>query len=461
MKRIDIPRLLITGLHSGVGKTTITLALLYELRRRGVQVAAALTAPNLQVATVYERITGRAVMCLDPALLTRQQLMEGLDRAATGAEILVVDGSRGLLDTDDGRAGASDSDFATLTHTPILFVVDVRQHGSTLAAAVRGVQQAGRGIDWAGAAMNRLEPSFYGRAELMAAFEHFKATPPLVCLPNLDPAPPMIPNLAGQIHNATLLDRNFLTSAADALVMSSDLEQLIARASSAPALECEIEDPVVHDRVRIAVAKDLCFGLMFHDNLEILRRHGADIIEFSPLTDANFPDDMHGIYFPGGYVAEYGVQLALNESLRTQIATFLARGGGLYAEGAALAYLANRYSGVAMEGEFPGVGVFPSVCSSDRSCGEAVRAEGALLESGAIGESGDLMKGIYLSDWRFERDPAVPRLLRVVPGQGKALLEGYAPATNVFGTFGFWHFGSCPNLAPTLIHTFGLSAAKM
>lgn len=460
MKRIDIPRLLVTGLHSGVGKTTVTTALLYELRRRGVQVAAALTAPNLEVASVYERITGRSVMCLDPLMLTRQQLLEGLERSATGSELLIVDGSKGLLDTNENSSCAPDAEFASLTHTPILFVVDVRQHGVTLAAAVRGVQQAARGIEWAGIAMNRLGAGHDGRAALVAGFEHYRAASALVGLPNLDPAPPIIPNLVGQIRNSTLLDRTLIASAADALLSNSDLEQLIARASSAPALECEIPDPDVQSRMRVAVARDSCFGLMFHDNIEILRRHGAEIVEFSPLTDAYFPKDVNGVYFPGGYIAEYGAQLALNESLRTQIATFLARGGGLYAEGASLAYLANRYRGVEMEGEFPGIGVFPALCVSNRAAGAPLRAEGVLLEAGATGESGDLIKGLYPGDWSFDVGPAVPRLLRIVPGQSNAVLEGYAPANNVFGTFGFWHFGSCPNLAPTLIHTFALSSGS-
>jgi cobyrinic acid a,c-diamide synthase len=461
MKRIDVPRLLISGLSAGVGKTTLMLAVLYELRRRGVQVAAAVTAPNLQVCTVFERLTGRPVGCLDPALLTRQQLMEGLDRISTGAELVLIDGSRGILDTDDGKAGASDAELAILTHTPVLLVTDVRNQGSTLAAAVRGVQLVARGIEWAGVALNRLETSFEGRSELIAAFGRFNAVPPLVALPNLDPVPPVLSNGVQQIRNATLLDRSFLTAAADSLTRGSDLEQLIARASAAPALECELPEITPGARVRVAVARDSCFCLLFQDNIEILRRHGAEMVEFSPLTDAGFPRDIDGVYLPGGYLGEYGVELAFNESLRAQFAAFLAAGGGLYAEGSSVAYLGTRYRSTTLDGEFPGVGVLNAVAAPRSESTRACRAEGALIESGAVGEAGDLVKGLYPFDWGFDRDPAASRILRVEPSNNKPLLEGFTHGANSFMSFGFWHFGSAPAMAATLLHSFSLNSSAL
>jgi len=459
MKRIDVPRLLVTGLHSGVGKSSITLALLHELRRRGVQVTAAITAPNLNVAALYERVTGRAVMCLDPALLTRQQILEGLDRAATGSEMIVIDGGQGLLDSESNSSACSDAEVAALTHTPILFVVDVRGYGPTLAAAVRGVQQSQRALEWAGVALNRLPSNFDGRANLLAAFDQYKAPLPLVSLPSLELVPPVFPQLVSQLSNTTLLDRQFLSAAADALVAGSDIEQLMARAAMAPALEFESSDSAAdyiatEHRVRLAVARDSCFTLLFQDNLEILRRAGAELCEFSPLTDSGLPRDVQGIYFPGGYVAEYAAELALNEGLRTNIAAFLARGGVLYAEGSSLAYLGERYRAPRYARELPGVGIFPGVGVPQLELefpNQAQRAEGALLEYGLLGEAGDLMKGVYSQEWRFERDPAVARILRVVPANSNALLEGFAPSANIFGTYGFWHFGSAPSLATNLI----------
>ena len=458
MARIDVPRIILTGLHRGVGKTTIALALMFELKRRGVQVRAAVTRPDLNIAALYERITGFPTPCLDPQLLTQQQVLEGLDRAATGAEFLVIDGAGGLLDTEESAFGC-DADLARFTHTPILFVADVAQYGTTLGAVIRGVAQAARDIEWAGIALNNFTPSFSGRAELVSALQQNQVAPPLVSLPRLDPLPPVIPNGVRQGRNDTLLDRSFLVHAADALLGGSDIEQLVARASVAPMLECEIPAPPSFQGIELAVARDNCFCLFFQDNLEMLRRAGVRLLEFSPLTDGAVPDGVQGLYLPGGFLGEYGAELAGNEPFRDSVRALAQRGGVVVAEGASVALLANKFYPPMSDGALVGLGVFGSEARwvGDSASAEAgarvAHADGALLEYGILGESGEILRGVYPLDWKFERPPTGQRVLRVVPGAARAVLEGYCPSPNVFGSFGLWHWGSNAMVIPSLAST--------
>ena len=62
--------------------------------------------------------------------------------------------------------------------------------------------------------------------------------------------------------------------------------------------------------VRLAVALDEAFCFYYEDNLEMLRRFGAEIIPFSPLRDACLPEHIHGIYIGGGYPEIYAERLS-------------------------------------------------------------------------------------------------------------------------------------------------------
>ena len=70
----------------------------------------------------------------------------------------------------------------------------------------------------------------------------------------------------------------------------ADGRQASAAADAAPALA----------PVRIAVAQDAAFCFYYHDNLELLRQAGSELVPFSPLADP-LPADIAGVYLGGGY----------------------------------------------------------------------------------------------------------------------------------------------------------------
>ena len=58
--------------------------------------------------------------------------------------------------------------------------------------------------------------------------------------------------------------------------------------------------PVCTPAVRIGVARDLAFQFYYEENLALLRAAGAELVFWSPETDAEIPD-VDGLYFGGGY----------------------------------------------------------------------------------------------------------------------------------------------------------------
>ena len=92
-------------------------------------------------------------------------------------------------------------------------------------------------------------------------------------------------------------------------------------------------------RVRLGIARDEAFHFYYPDNLESLRRGGAELAAFSPLADAALPEDLDGLYFGGGYPEVHAARLAANAPMLDAVRRFAASGRPVYAECGGLMYL--------------------------------------------------------------------------------------------------------------------------
>src|ERR1700721_1784511 len=94
--------LLIGGTASGVGKTTVALAIIARLRQRGYVVQPYKGGPDFLDTTHHSRIAGRKSRNLDTWMLSPESNHEVLSRAVVGADAVVVEGMMGLFDGKDG-----------------------------------------------------------------------------------------------------------------------------------------------------------------------------------------------------------------------------------------------------------------------------------------------------------------------------------------------------------------------
>lgn len=82
------------------------------------------------------------------------------------------------------------------------------------------------------------------------------------------------------------------------------------------------------EKVRIGIARDEAFCFYYHENLELLKEQGAELVCFSPIHDRNLPKGLDGLILGGGYPENYAEKLSSNEEMLQSI-----RGGlaGRYA----------------------------------------------------------------------------------------------------------------------------------
>ena len=105
-----------------------------------------------------------------------------------------------------------------------------------------------------------------------------------------------------------------------------------------------LSDPL-QKGIRIAVAHDEAFCFIYPDNLEILKKLGAEIVTFSPIHDRSLPENIQGIVLYGGYPELYAKELSENDSMRESICHAVTLGVPCIAECGGFMYLQERMEG--------------------------------------------------------------------------------------------------------------------
>ena len=134
-----------------------------------------------------------------------------------------------------------------------------------------------------------------------------------------------------------------------------DLDGLLRLADQAAPLAFTSPPPLPHrESVRIAVARDTAFCFYYEDSLDVLRDMGAELVDFSPLSDHSLPENIQGLYLGGGYPELRARELSENTAMRQSIRAAL--GGGLpcIAECGGFMYLTEHIAGFPMVGFLPG-----------------------------------------------------------------------------------------------------------
>ncbi|HZR81111.1 MAG TPA: cobyrinate a,c-diamide synthase [Candidatus Binatia bacterium] len=369
-------RVVVAGAASGVGKTTVIVALARALRARGLRVALFKCGPDYLDPTYHARAAAGPSYNLDGWLMGRDAVRATFADAARGHDVALVEGMMGLF---DGASPASDegstAEVAKWLDAPVLLVADASGMARSIAALAAGYAAFDPALRVAGVIANRIG----GRGHL-DLLRRALARPPIVGgLPG-DPALAFPERHLGLVRaDERSVPEELLAAWGERASEWIDLDVVLRIARSAPALAVGSGTRTgasgapasgraagaPRPRARIAVASDEALHFYYPDNLRRLEAAGAELVPFSPLRDRALPDT-DGVLLGGGYPEAHAEALAANERLRRAIAEHAAAGGPIYAECGGLMLLARRLR--TLDGrEHEMVGVLPcDVAMRDR-----------------------------------------------------------------------------------------------
>ncbi len=353
LEEVGIPRLVVGGLGSGSGKTSISLGLTAALRARGRTVQTFKVGADFIDTAYLAHASRRPCRNLDSWLLGGDGVRRSLAHGSLGADRVIVEGAMGLLDghgmPSDVASGTpefpgSTLEVARLIAAPVVLVIDAWAMGETSAAAVLGIKQLDRSGSVVGVILNNV-PNDNRRRVIEDSIWSLARMPVLGALPHIQSVriPELRSGLLPLLQNPNVDEA--IAELGDAVARDCDLdliERLMGRArmvtppASALRANLRSEEPV-----RIGVAFDDAFCFYYPENLELLEDAGAEIVTFSPLEDHALPRDLGLIYIGGGISEAFVPKLAANQPFLESLRRARMHGIPVYAEGCGLQYSAR------------------------------------------------------------------------------------------------------------------------
>ena len=360
---MKLPRIMLAGVKSGSGKTTITTGLLALLKNRGMNVQAFKCGPDYIDPMFHSNVIGVPSVNLDTFFLEPDGVRAMFSRHAAGSDISVIEGVMGYYDGLGGyTTRASSYELAAVTDTPVILIVDGRGMSTSAAAMIKGFVDFRPDNHIEGVIFNRISPMLYPRLKMLTEQELrircLGYVPENECMRFESRhlgliIPEEIKDLRGRISRiAESLSETLdvegipeIAEGAETVEISDHLQQgkeCSKISSGSPDTLQEFGEK----KIRIALAKDEAFCFIYEDNVNLLRNMGAEIVTFSPVHDMVLPDHVQGLLLYGGYPELYAEQLSANKSMRDSIREALNEGLPCMAECGGFMYLHE-----CMEGE--------------------------------------------------------------------------------------------------------------
>ena len=347
---------LLAAPRSGSGKTTMTCALLMALKRRGCAPCAFKSGPDYIDPMFHRAVLGVESRNLDLFFSEPETVRTLYAKGAAGHGAAVCEGAMGFY---DGLGGVSDRasawHLADTLGLPVLLVAEPKGQSLTLAAELNGLVNFRTPSHIAGILLNNCTARMH--ALLAPMLEEETGLPVLGFLPKFPEA--VIGSRHLGLYTAAEVEnlQQKLALLADAAEEHIDWPRLLALCEKEPpALPVQPETPPA--RVRIAVAQDEAFCFTYAETLEAFRDAGAEVVFFSPLRDTALPENIGGLYLPGGYPELHARELSGNTSLLREIKRKIESGLPTAAECGGFLYLGQSLTDA--EGQsWPMVGVLP------------------------------------------------------------------------------------------------------
>ena len=451
------PTVVIAGVRSGVGKTTIATGIMGALTRRGYAVQPFKAGPDYIDPSYHEVACGVPSRNLDTWLLPHPTVLELYVKASSRRQISVVEGVMGLFDGHSSLdEEGSTAQLAKLLGAPVILVADASKVARSVAAEVLGYQQFDPGLNVAGVILNGVGSPAH-LAFCQPQVEATTGLPVLGYLPRrADFEQPerhlgLIPTVEGTVANQWY---DAIIAQVEETIDVGRIAEL-ARQSASPS-PVSANAPQVYPqepqprRAIIAVAQDRAFNFYYQDSLDLLEAWGAEIAPFSPIDDEKLPEGAGGVYLGGGFPELFAAELSANRPMLDSIRQAAAKGVPVYGECGGLMYLGRSLTGFD-DVAYPMAGLLPAVSAMSQSRLSLGYREVEACDDGPLLLAGQRVRGHEFHWSTLEQPPQDDESVYRVVNQG-GRPDGFRSGS-VRATYVHVHLGSAPGLASRFVDT--------
>ena len=443
--------IIIAGLSGGTGKSVVAVGLAAYLQRRNIKTVSFKKGPDYIDAGWLAQATKTPCYNLDPYLMTEEVIRQLFVEHSDGAEIVLVEGNRGLFDGVDAKGGYSTAELAILLQLPVILVVNCAKITRTVAAMVLGCRMLDERVDLRGVILNNVATDRQ-KEIITSAVEESCSIPVVGVVPRMGRDIFPMRHLGMTPHQEYQGCEEALESLAKIVSTSVDHDRFMA--CMAPVALPEMQYPSskqMHKAIcRIGVIQDAAFQFYYPGNFEALEREGAELVTVNALDDQALPQ-LDGLYIGGGFPETNAPLLSSNRTFLESVKMAADTGLPIYAECGGLIYLGETLS---MDGtEYPMTAVLPikfGMSKKPQAHGYSVFEVVGKNPFYAVGEEvkGHEFRYSTVLEWRGPREALTVKMKR-----GTGFWEGRDGITynNVFALYTHVHACGTPQWAAAFV----------
>jgi cobyrinic acid a,c-diamide synthase len=342
---MHVSRIVIAGVTSGVGKTTVAVGVMHGLSQRGFRVQPFKVGPDFIDPSYHTLVTNRNSRNLDVWMMGKQGVLDCFASACKDADIAVIEGVMGLFDGMSGKSDfASTAHVAKILDAPIVLVVDASKGARSIAAIILGFLHFDRKLRIAAVILNNVAGQRHANYITEALVGVVKV--PVLGVLTRNSKIKMEERHLGLVPALELkgTESQVIARIARYVAECIDLDKILSLCSMTSLPDAR-DHPKQPARASIAVALDESFNFYYTDNLIALKSSGAQLVFFSPIKDQKLPDRVHGLMIGGGFPEVLADRLEKNRPMMRSIRKAVDEGIPLYAECGGLMYLTRSISG--------------------------------------------------------------------------------------------------------------------
>ncbi len=390
-KYMNIPRIIITALRGGAGKTILSIGIIAAWTNLGKKVAPFKKGPDYIDAGWLALAAGSPCYNLDTFMIKEKQVLNSFFSHSINRDIAVIEGNRGLYDGIDVEGSTSTAELAKLLNAPVILCIDCTKTTRTMAAVVSGCIRFDPDVKIKGVILNRVAGPRHENI-LRKSIEHHCGISVLGAVPRLGKQnfPERHMGLVPMPEHGWAKDS--IAAASQTALQYLDLDALAEIACNTPVHpkseipsadyadlhrlsehsihpsqslishpKAEIRKPATSNEqraTRIGIVKDSAFQFYYPENIDALIALGVEPVFISPLTSDSIPP-VDALYIGGGFPETHAEKLTQNVTFRNKIKSLAEDGLPIYAECGGLMYLGEE---LVLDGKsYPMAGVLPIV----------------------------------------------------------------------------------------------------